>query len=209
MDQDATCYGGRLRPRRHCVRWGPSFPSQKEAQQPPFLSHVYCGQMVAHLSNCWALVWLSVGYNISCMIMIASDTLFDTRYLGWLFRVKLSHKDTAEIEVLTDVAMVTIFCCSIYGDHTARWPLSFSKYIECWSKIANFPTSSVFVTPLAVTPLEFDRNLWRQKTTEKSLSRLPTYRPCPVSERLAKQKFSHWGFAVNSNEAEIFFCLVA
>jgi len=31
---------------------------------------------------------------------------------------------------------------------------------------------------------------------------------CPVSERLAKQNFSHWGFPVNSNEAE-FFCLVA
>jgi len=29
--------------------------------------------------------------------------------------------------------------------------------------------------------------------------------PCPVSERLAKQKFSHWGFPVNSNEAEFFF----
>ena len=33
-------------------------------------------------------------------------------------------------------------------------------------------------------------------------------RPCPVSERLAKQKFSHWGCPVNSNKAEI-FCLVA
>ena len=26
MDQDATWYGGRPRPRRHCVRWGPSSP---------------------------------------------------------------------------------------------------------------------------------------------------------------------------------------
>jgi len=25
--------------------------------------------------------------------------------------------------------------------------------------------------------------------------------PCPVSERLAKQTFSHWGFPVNPNEA--------
>jgi len=31
-----------------------------------------------------------------------------------------------------------------------------------------------------------------------------THWPCPVSERLAKQKFSHWGFPVNSNEAEFF-----
>jgi len=29
--------------------------------------------------------------------------------------------------------------------------------------------------------------------------------PCPVNERLAKQKFPHWGFPVSSNEAEIFF----
>jgi len=29
--------------------------------------------------------------------------------------------------------------------------------------------------------------------------------PCPVSERLAKQKFSTWGFPINLNVAEIFF----
>jgi len=34
MDQDATWYGGRLRPRQHCVRWEPSSP-RKVAQQPP------------------------------------------------------------------------------------------------------------------------------------------------------------------------------
>jgi len=28
--------------------------------------------------------------------------------------------------------------------------------------------------------------------------------PCPVSVRLAKQKFSHWGCPVNPNEAELF-----
>jgi len=34
MDQDATWYGGRPRPRPHCVRWGLSSP-RKGAQQPP------------------------------------------------------------------------------------------------------------------------------------------------------------------------------
>jgi len=29
MDQDTTWYGGRPRPRRHCVRWGPSSPPRK------------------------------------------------------------------------------------------------------------------------------------------------------------------------------------
>jgi len=33
MDQDA---GGRPRPMRHCVRWGPSSPSPKGAQPPIF-----------------------------------------------------------------------------------------------------------------------------------------------------------------------------
>jgi len=35
MDQDVTWYGGRPRPRPHCVRWGPSCPSPKGAQPPP------------------------------------------------------------------------------------------------------------------------------------------------------------------------------
>jgi len=32
MDQDATWYGGRTRPRPHCVRWGPSSPSPKRGR---------------------------------------------------------------------------------------------------------------------------------------------------------------------------------
>jgi len=34
MDQDATWYGGRPRPTRRCVRWGPSSPAHKGAQPP-------------------------------------------------------------------------------------------------------------------------------------------------------------------------------
>jgi len=56
-DQDTTRYGGRPRPRWHCVRWEPSSPPpRKGAEQPPTFAYVYCGQMVAHLSYCWALV---------------------------------------------------------------------------------------------------------------------------------------------------------
>ena len=36
MDQDATCYGGRPRPRRHCVRWGFSPPTRKSGTAPHF-----------------------------------------------------------------------------------------------------------------------------------------------------------------------------
>ena len=35
IDQDATWYGGRPRPRPHCVRWGPSPPPKKRGAQPP------------------------------------------------------------------------------------------------------------------------------------------------------------------------------
>ena len=42
MDQDATWYGGKLRPRRRCIRWGRSSPVKRHS--PQFSAHVYCGQ---------------------------------------------------------------------------------------------------------------------------------------------------------------------
>jgi len=38
-------YGGKLRPKRHYVRWEPSSPFPK--QGPQFSAHVYCGQTAA------------------------------------------------------------------------------------------------------------------------------------------------------------------
>jgi len=38
MDQDVTWYAGGPRPKRHCVRWGPSSPPRKVAQQRPHFS---------------------------------------------------------------------------------------------------------------------------------------------------------------------------
>ena len=43
MDQNATWYGGRPRPSRHCVRWGPSSPPLK-GHIPQFSANVRCGQ---------------------------------------------------------------------------------------------------------------------------------------------------------------------
>ena len=60
MDQYATWYEGRPQPRPHCVTWGCNSPSQK-GHSPQSSAHVYCGQMVAHLSYCSALVWISKG----------------------------------------------------------------------------------------------------------------------------------------------------
>jgi len=57
MNQDATWYEGRPRPRPHCVRWGSSSPSHgnRHISPPHFSAHVYWSQTFAHLSNCWVL----------------------------------------------------------------------------------------------------------------------------------------------------------
>ena len=48
---DATWYGGRARPTRHCVRCGPSYPQKKGHTYPTqFLAHVYCGQMAGWIN---------------------------------------------------------------------------------------------------------------------------------------------------------------
>jgi len=43
MDEDGIWYGGTHRPRRHCVRWGPSSPPLK-GHSPQFSANVRCGQ---------------------------------------------------------------------------------------------------------------------------------------------------------------------
>ena len=44
MNEDATWYRSRPRPRPHCVRWRPSSYPQKGHSSPRlFLAHVYCG----------------------------------------------------------------------------------------------------------------------------------------------------------------------
>jgi len=47
MNQDEIWHGGRPRPRRHRVTWGPSSPSPKEAQQPPLFGPCLLWP------NCW------------------------------------------------------------------------------------------------------------------------------------------------------------
>ena len=46
MDQDATWYSGRPRPRPHCARWRPSSPPEKRRHSPfpQFSAYVCCGQ---------------------------------------------------------------------------------------------------------------------------------------------------------------------
>jgi len=52
MDQDATWYGGRPRPMRHCIRCGPSYPQKKGTPSTiQFLAHVHCGQMAGWMKT--------------------------------------------------------------------------------------------------------------------------------------------------------------
>ena len=68
MYQNTTWYGGRLQPRRHCVRWGPSSPSLK-GLNPQFLANVHCGQTAG-----WTKMPLSmeVGFGLG-----PDDFVFD------------------------------------------------------------------------------------------------------------------------------------
>ena len=52
IDQDATWYGDRPRPTRHCVRCGPSYPQKKRHLHPTqFLANIYCGQMAGWMKT--------------------------------------------------------------------------------------------------------------------------------------------------------------
>jgi len=69
MNQDAIWYGGRPRPRRHCVRWGPSYPPQKRGQHLHFSVNVYFGQTAGWIKRL-------VGYKIGlgpCEIVLDED----------------------------------------------------------------------------------------------------------------------------------------
>jgi len=59
MDQDATWYEGRPRPWRHCVRWGPSSPTERAQQphptfRPNLLRHGRSSQQL--LSSCYEVL---------------------------------------------------------------------------------------------------------------------------------------------------------
>jgi len=55
-DQDETWQAGKPRPWPHCVRWGPSSPSPKEAQPPPNFRPISVAAKWLHGSRCH-LLW--------------------------------------------------------------------------------------------------------------------------------------------------------
>jgi len=69
-------------PKESCVGWG-SIGAEGRCHGNQFCDAI-----------CYNWLWRLMGYNFGCMI--ASDTQFDSR--GWVFGVKLSDEDIAEIE---------------------------------------------------------------------------------------------------------------
>jgi len=69
IDQDATWYGGRPRPRRLCIRWGPRSPPPKGDGAPQkFSAHVYCGQTAG-----WINMVLDTEVGLSSGDLVVSD----------------------------------------------------------------------------------------------------------------------------------------
>jgi len=102
MDQDATWYGGRSRPH-----------GKGHSSPPPFSVHLYCGEMVAHLSNCWALVALNRQFHVMTW-----------QYCIWPRLEKLSH------------GLHTYFLCSTVPSQNVvqcLWPVStlIRAYHDC------------------------------------------------------------------------------
>ena len=73
MRQDATWYGGRPRPRRVCVKWGPN-PLSENGRSPQFSAQVYCGQTATQIK-----MPLGTEVGLACLrdIVLDGDTAGD------------------------------------------------------------------------------------------------------------------------------------
>ena len=71
MDQDATGHGARPRPRRLCVRWGPSSPSPKRGRSASkFSAHVYCDQTAGWIKM---ILGMEVGLSTGDLVVLDGD----------------------------------------------------------------------------------------------------------------------------------------
>jgi len=73
-DQDATWYRGISLGPGDIVLYGDPAPPTERSTAAPTFQPVYCGQTVAHLSNCWALVLLNTQtMHGNCKILFCSS----------------------------------------------------------------------------------------------------------------------------------------
>jgi len=108
MDEDATWYGSRPRPRPHCIRRGPSSPQQP---RPLFSAHVYCGHGRPSrllLSSCNAI--FTVRFN-------------DKRYMWWY---KLHPPHPTQLTLLQYLVKVERVV-----NVMLQWDITKENYVKC------------------------------------------------------------------------------
>jgi len=89
----------------------PALPHGKGHSSPQFSAHVYCGQTVAHLSNCWALVlafYRRGSSNTTLTISLShcsfiSFTSVNFSFVNTFFRVGVGEAQRGSFSVLSDV----------------------------------------------------------------------------------------------------------
>jgi len=95
MDQYATWYGARPRPRRHWDRWGPSSLPRKGAQQPPMF-----GPCLLWPHGCPSQQLLS-----SCFLFVITNQL---KNMCFMFRTRPVQFFCGDVNVLMGVQMAAI-----------------------------------------------------------------------------------------------------
>jgi len=109
MDQDTTWYSGRPRPRPHYVRWGPS-SLLKGHSSPPLLTHVYCGQTVAHLTIVIITMILYVFfYFVANKLSLSLSQQVLSSCLSYAFG------PMSCLCVLSCLCVMLVYCCQMVG----------------------------------------------------------------------------------------------
>ena len=80
----------------HFVLDGDPAPLGKGHSSPHISAHIYWGEMVAHLSNCWALVWV-----YPCQLHHADQTEVCSRQLDWTAETMLIKFGSCSWQTLT------------------------------------------------------------------------------------------------------------
>ena len=77
MDQDATWYGGRHRPKRpHCAKWGPSSPAERDTAVPTFRLMSMVAKRSPISATAELLLWPPYGIGRPYFCPVSSSSFF-------------------------------------------------------------------------------------------------------------------------------------
>ena len=105
MDQDATSYGSRPRPRRHCARWGPSSPTKRGIA-----------------------AFLPVSITAKRSPISATAQLLYTRFLWSPNGIGEDHY----IFILSFVLLLLLFCFPRLISAVAEWMSAILAHLHTW-----------------------------------------------------------------------------